>query len=66
MSYIQSLPRTDAPEVFGLHENANISAALNESNALLATLLLMQPRGASAAAGYLSASSVVLYSVDSS
>jgi dynein heavy chain len=38
------LPHYNAPEVFGLHENANISCALAETNALLNTALSLQPR----------------------
>lgn len=42
--YIQSLPYTEGPELFGLHDNANISCALGETNQLLATVLSLQPR----------------------
>ena len=43
-SYIESLPMTEGPEVFGLHENANISCALSETNSLLLTALSLQPK----------------------
>ncbi|KAI8785418.1 Dynein heavy chain 6, axonemal, partial [Biomphalaria glabrata] len=43
-AYIESLPLLDEPEIFGLHENANIAFQLNETNALLATILDVQPR----------------------
>nr|KAI8756339.1 dynein heavy chain 6; axonemal [Biomphalaria glabrata] len=43
-AYIESLPLIDEPEIFGLHENANIAFQLNETNALLATILDVQPR----------------------
>ncbi|XP_055866073.1 dynein axonemal heavy chain 6-like isoform X2 [Biomphalaria glabrata] len=43
-AYIESLPLIDEPEMFGLHENANIAFQLNETNALLATILDVQPR----------------------
>jgi dynein heavy chain len=36
----------EGPEVFGLHENANISCAISETNALLDTALSLQPRSA--------------------
>ena len=44
--YIESLPYSEGPEVFGLHANANISCALSETNALLVTALGLQPRSA--------------------
>ena len=37
----------DPPEVFGLHENADISCAQQETISLFATLLSLQPRSAS-------------------
>ncbi|KAI8732070.1 dynein heavy chain 6, axonemal isoform X3, partial [Biomphalaria glabrata] len=43
-AYIESLPLIDEPDIFGLHENANIAFQLNEINALLATILDVQPR----------------------
>jgi len=42
--YIETLPMTEGPEVFGLHDNANISCALSETSALLLTALSLQPR----------------------
>jgi len=42
--YIRSLPFNEGPEVFGLHENANISCAFSETNSLLDTALSLQPR----------------------
>ncbi|KAJ8605524.1 hypothetical protein CTAYLR_000064 [Chrysophaeum taylorii] len=44
MDYIQTLPYTEGPELFGLHDNANISCALDETNLLLSTVLSLQPR----------------------
>ncbi len=40
----ENLPRIDVPEIFGLHSNAEISSALMEKNALLATVLDLLPR----------------------
>jgi hypothetical protein len=40
------LPFNDAPEAFGLHENANITSAINETNLLLGTALSLQPKSA--------------------
>ena len=39
IEYVQSLPLRAAPEVFGLHENANIAKDEQETNKSLATLL---------------------------
>lgn len=40
--YIKSLPYNEGPEVFGFHENANISCALGETNLLLETALSLE------------------------
>ncbi|XP_074644244.1 dynein axonemal heavy chain 1-like [Tubulanus polymorphus] len=47
ISYIKSLPINDSPEIFGLHDNANITFAQNETFSLLGGLLLLQPKSAS-------------------
>ena len=47
LDYIKSLPTLTAPEVFGLHENAEITTAQNEASVLLETVLSMQPRTSS-------------------
>ncbi|XP_056381079.1 dynein axonemal heavy chain 1 isoform X2 [Hyla sarda] len=44
LQYIRSLPLNDMTELFGLHENANITFAQNESFALLGSLVTLQPR----------------------
>ena len=44
MQEIRGLPINDTPEMFGLHENANITFALNETFALLNGILLLQPK----------------------
>lgn len=49
MAYIRSLPINDTPEVFGLHENANITFAQNETYSLLKSLLKLQPKSAAGA-----------------
>jgi len=36
-----------SPEIFGLHDNAEITCAVNETNAMFATVLSLQPRAAS-------------------
>jgi len=47
LEYLNSLPVNAAPEIFGLHENAEITCAVNETNAMFATVLSLQPRAAS-------------------
>ncbi|XP_028430624.1 dynein heavy chain 1, axonemal isoform X1 [Perca flavescens] len=48
LAYIRGLPINDTPDIFGLHDNANISFAQNETFALLGAVLRLQPRAASA------------------
>ena len=40
--YIRGLPLIESPEVFGLHENADISSAMKETQLLLSTALSLQ------------------------
>ena len=44
ISYMKSLPINDKPDIFGLHDNADISYANNQTFFLLNTLLMLQPR----------------------
>jgi len=44
--YIKELPINDTAEIFGLHDNAEISSAINDTNQLLLTALSLQPRSA--------------------
>ena len=41
----------DSPEVFGLHENANISYQMQDSNKVVGTVLDIQPRVSSSKGG---------------
>ena len=43
------MPLNPAPDAFGLHENADITNAQNETIILLESLLSLQPRSSSAA-----------------
>jgi dynein heavy chain len=43
------MPVTDLTEVFGLHENADITSAINDTNQLLGTALSLMPRKAAGA-----------------
>ena len=47
LTYIENLPVNSEPEVFGLHDNADIITAQNEGADLLATVLAVQPRQSS-------------------
>ena len=47
--YVNALPYTEGPELFGLHDNANITCALGETNLLLDTVLSLQPRSSGGA-----------------
>ncbi|XP_073975032.1 dynein axonemal heavy chain 1 [Rhodnius prolixus] len=44
LDYINSLPLTDTPEVFGLHSNADITYQINTANCILDTILSVQPK----------------------
>ncbi|XP_024377701.2 uncharacterized protein [Physcomitrium patens] len=44
LNYIRELPLAPKPEIFGLHENADITCDQNESYDLFGTLLSLQPR----------------------
>jgi dynein heavy chain len=47
LDFIRTFPLSPAPEAFGLHENADITCAQNETFALMDDLLLCQPKSAS-------------------
>ncbi|CAI8029533.1 Dynein heavy chain 6, axonemal [Geodia barretti] len=49
--YIESLPFNDEPEIFGMHENANIAFQTQETHNLVSTILEVQPRTASSGGG---------------
>ena len=51
IQYFESLPIHDDPEVFGMHDNANVTFNTNESLALMANLLSLQPRASGGGAG---------------
>jgi dynein heavy chain len=45
----EQMPLNDLTEVFGLHDNADITSAINDTNMLLGTALSLMPRKAGAA-----------------
>ena len=49
--YIDALPQSDSPEIFGMHNNANISYQTQESEKILNTVLSVQPRIATGSGG---------------
>ena len=51
LSYLKTLPLNDMPEIFGLHENANITFANNETSDLLGCIIATGGGGKSAVAG---------------
>lgn len=44
LDHIRALPQVPAPEVFGLHENADITCDQNETYVMFSTVLALQPR----------------------
>ncbi|XP_072845881.2 dynein axonemal heavy chain 1 isoform X3 [Pogona vitticeps] len=48
IQYIKTLPLNDMPEIFGLHDNANITFAQNETFALLGAIIQLQPKTSAA------------------
>jgi dynein heavy chain len=51
VKYIESMPHVPEPEVFGLHDNAEITSAKEETNLLFSTILALLPRTSSAGGG---------------
>jgi dynein heavy chain len=51
VEYINDLPATEEPEIYGMHANANILFQIQESNNLLNTILSLQPRIAGSSSG---------------
>ncbi|XP_047354238.1 dynein axonemal heavy chain 5 isoform X2 [Vespa velutina] len=51
VDYIDNLPTTDNPEVFGLHPNADITYQINTAKGILDTILSVQPKEGGAQGG---------------
>lgn len=51
MEYINTMPLEDPADVFGLHDNVNITTAIKESTALCIELLNVQPRSSGGGGG---------------
>ena len=44
LDYFGSLPISDNPEVFGMHDNANITCAITVADSTFSIILTLQPR----------------------
>ncbi len=51
MEYIDKLPHSEDPEIFGMHPNANITFQAQESDKILTNILSIQPRDSGGAGG---------------
>jgi len=51
LEYVNTVPSSDNPEVFGLHANADITYRLKESLAMINTIMDTRPKDASAGSG---------------
>lgn len=49
--FIETLPLIEQPEIFGMHENANIAFQVKETQSILRTILESQPRAGGTAEG---------------
>ncbi|KAK6493365.1 dynein heavy chain 6 [Huso huso] len=49
--YIEKLPLIDDPEIFGMHENANLAFQRQETSTLINTILEVQPRSSARGTG---------------
>jgi dynein heavy chain len=59
-TYLNTLPRTADTEIYGMHENANISFQLKESQIVLDNIISIQPREANTGSDGKSTDDVVL------
>ena len=50
-SYIKSLPITDTPDIFGMHDNATLQFQMQESKKVVDVVLSIQPQVSSAGGG---------------
>ncbi|XP_069668946.1 dynein axonemal heavy chain 6 isoform X3 [Periplaneta americana] len=49
--FIDKLPLIEEPEIFGMHENANIAFQVKETQAVIVTIMEVQPRESSGSTG---------------
>ena len=50
-AYMSELPADDSPEIFGMHQNANIASQRFETGNLIDTVLSLQPRSSGSGSG---------------
>ena len=62
--YIDDLPLMDQPEIFGMHENANIRFQDQESDKMITSILSIQPRTSSTGGGKTSDELILEYIED--
>ncbi|CAH8560243.1 unnamed protein product [Schistosoma turkestanicum] len=51
LEYVSSLPFSSKPELFGMHENANLVYQLQETSNLISVILSVQPRASTSSTG---------------
>ncbi|KAL1023853.1 hypothetical protein UPYG_G00047240 [Umbra pygmaea] len=51
MTYIEDLPLIDDPEIFGMHQNANLAFQRQETGTLICSILEVQPRSSDRGGG---------------
>jgi dynein heavy chain len=51
LEFVEKMPGQDSPAIFGLNASADLTFRLNESTALISTLIDVQPKEAGGAAG---------------
>jgi dynein heavy chain len=66
IEFVKGFPLTEAPEVFGMHDNANISFMQQESDKLIGVVLSIQPRESGSGGGKSSEEIVVEIAADQS
>ena len=51
IDYVNTVPSTDSPEVFGLHSNADLTFRLKESLEMINTIMETRPKDSSSGGG---------------
>ncbi|XXQ39846.1 AAA+ ATPase domain-containing protein [Plasmodiophora brassicae] len=64
VDYIQALPSNETPDVFGMHDNANITFEMNESASIINTIVGVEPLDAAVSTGGLTNDQIVAQMAD--